>query len=193
MVAPISEVTYHLDPVDRIAAVNDAWQVFADRNDGAALRAPAIIGQRLWDHLTDPTTVELYRLALLRVRRHAATVRFEFRCDSPSRRRLLAMEIAPERAGMVRFSTRTIREEARDPVELLDATVRHDAPPITMCSWCKRVDLGGGEWGEVEAALASLRLFDRDVPPLISHGMCPACHDMISGLLDADDPGKRPA
>lgn len=193
MVAPAAEVTYHLDPADRIAAVNDAWQVFADCNDGAALRAPAIIGQRLWDHLTDPTTAELYRQALLRVRRHAATVRFEFRCDSPSRRRLLAMEIAPERAGLVRFSTRTIREEPRDPVELLDATVAHKAPPITMCSWCKRVDLGTAEWGEVEAALASLRLFDRDVPPQITHGICPSCHRTMTGLLDAEGLGERPA
>lgn len=193
MVDSVPEVTYHLDPMDRIAAVNHAWQDFADRNDGAALRAPAIIGQRLWDHLTDPTTAALYREALLRVRRHATTVRFEFRCDAPSCRRLLAMEIAPDRAGMVRFTTRTIWEEPREPVRLLDATIEHRTPPIRMCSWCKRVDLGGGRWGEVEAALASLGLFDREMPPLITHGMCPACHETVTGLLESDQEADRPA
>lgn len=191
MVAPRPDVTYQLDPADRIIDVNEAWQAFADANAGAALRAPAILGQSLWDHISDPTTVELYRQMLQRVRRHAGTVRFEFRCDSPTRRRLLAMEIAPDRAGTVRFTTQSIREEPREPVPVLDATVDRAAPPITICGWCKRVDVGEGRWEEIEAAVETLRIFDRDTMPLLSHGMCPTCYDGMSDLLERG--ASRPA
>lgn len=43
-----------------------------------------------------------------------------------------------------------------------------------MCSWCKKVALGG-QWHEVEDAVRTLNLFSSHELPRISHGMCPTC------------------
>lgn len=187
------EVTYWLDGEDRIVAVNDAWQAIALANDGEELAAPGILGGTLWDHISDLTTIELHRQMLAQVRRTSAAIRFEYRCDTPTARRRWAMEIAPDRDQRLRVRTWLIREEARDAVALLDPTVPRDDSQLGVCGWCKRVDLGEERWEEVEVAIAELRLFERDRLPLISHGMCPACFEGMTGLLEAGPEEKHPA
>ncbi len=39
-------------------------------------------------------------------------------------------------------------------------------------------------WVEVEELASVLRLFERDVLPGITHGMCPDCHADMSALID---------
>jgi hypothetical protein len=40
---------------------------------------------------------------------------------------------------------------------------------------CKKVELSENTWVEVEAAVISLKLFERNKLPQISHGLCADC------------------
>jgi hypothetical protein len=43
-----------------------------------------------------------------------------------------------------------------------------------MCAWCKRVDTDGC-WLELDQAIARQRLFEAQLLPEISHGICEDC------------------
>jgi hypothetical protein len=41
-----------------------------------------------------------------------------------------------------------------------------------------------GRWCEVEDAIAEMRLFERDRPPHVTHGICPRCNERVLRELD---------
>jgi hypothetical protein len=86
----------------------------------------------------------------------------------------MELEVSPGPDGHVRFQGRTVREEKRQPVPLLDSSINRDDDFLKVCSWCKRVQ-AEGEWLEVELAVEGLELFNRQSLPQISHGICEDC------------------
>ncbi|MDA1184883.1 MAG: hypothetical protein O2930_09595 [Acidobacteria bacterium] len=109
---------------------------------------------------------------------------FPFRCDSPTLRRFLDFKIEPRYPSGLRVETTLARTEARASVALLEQRPRHGGDLLRMCGWCKSVDVEG-RWCEVEDALAAMRLFERDLLPDVTHGICPPCSDRMHQLLDA--------
>ena len=65
----LSGVRYAIDADDKICFVDEAWGRFAQANDGSELAQPAIIGQALWNHISDETTRKLYQQIVARVRK----------------------------------------------------------------------------------------------------------------------------
>ncbi len=182
MTAPSGEdMRYAVNDRDEIVFVNDAWCAFAAANGGERLGPDAVLGRSLWQFIADPTTQRLYHKVLERVR-VGHDVRFNFRCDSPDRRRLLAMEVVQVPGGVIEFRTRMLSEEARAWQPLFDPASAHSNEFVYVCAWCKRVDVGG-EWVEVEEAVARLELFDRPVLPQLSHGICRSCYAEMIGQL----------
>jgi hypothetical protein len=178
------EVAYRIDSADRIATVSDGWVSFAQANSGERLLPPGILGTSLWPWIVDPTTRQVYRNLLSRVRKGAGIVRFQFRCDAPDQRRLLKMQIAAAAGDEVDFQTSLLRNQPRAEVGLMDpATIRSDAL-LTICGWCMRVPVGTGAWLEIEDAIPALRLFEASALPQLSHGMCPVCYDTMMTTLD---------
>lgn len=51
---------------------------------------------------------------------------------------------------------------------------------IIICSWCNKIRVDEGDWQEVEELLKSLGLFDLELLPQPSHGMCDDCYEVIS-------------
>jgi len=177
-------VAYRIDQSDNFVAVNEAWCAFASANDGERLLPPAILGTVLWHWIGDATTRELYRSALKRVRAGTGTVRFSFRCDSPSARRLLQMQIAGAPDGAVDFETKALVIQPRSSVLLLSAHAPRSAALLTMCSWCARIPDGTGRWLEVEDAIEALRLFETHTVPQLTHGICPSCAASMEAVID---------
>jgi hypothetical protein len=175
--------TYELDAELRIRAVDEAWSEFARTNDAPELAAPAPLGRPVLDYVQDATTSYLYQRLFDRVLGTARPVTFPFRCDSPEVRRLMEMEIRPCHSAGLELCTRVVRMERRARAPLLDRSVARAGPPLRMCGWCKAVDVGGG-WCEVEQAVAALRLFERELLPPITHGICPPCHRRVEGMLE---------
>lgn len=174
---------YELDAELRVRAVDPAWSEFAQANQAPELAvSPGPLGQPIFHYIQDATTVHLYQQLFERVLRTGHPVVFPFRCDSPELRRFLEMEIRPGPSSGLQLHTRVLRLEPRVPGTLLDRAVRRGGSPLRMCSWCKAVDVGG-RWCEVEQAVVVLRLFERELPPPITHGVCPPCQRRMEALL----------
>ena len=172
-------VLYRIDADDRLTEVNDAWRDFARDNDGGGLDASKVLGRPLWDFLVDATTLSIYRGIVKRLRDGGTPMRFRFRCDASTRRRLLAMDITGEAAGVVRFLVTPVEDEVRPPLRFLESTHAHDGRLIRMCGWCNRVVVPSGLWVEAEEAIDPLGLFANATMPAVTHGMCPPCYEAI--------------
>ena len=151
------DLEYHVDANDRICAVNEAWLSFAEANEGTALLPSEILGRRLWDFMGDLETQHIYHALHQRVRTLNVPVQLCFRCDGPERRRLLELNIVAGEEQQLVYRVRTLAEDIRPPVPLLDPRRPRSDAFVTICAWCKRVAAGPRQWLEVEAAAAALR------------------------------------
>jgi len=178
-------IIYRIDSADRITYVSESWDGFALANNGAGVTAESVLGRSLWDFLSDMTTCELYRQVLARIRTGRAMT-YRFRCDSPGHRRLLEMEIhLLDDAGAVQFQTSTLAETPRafPPTDQGDGSHGvEEGAMIRVCGWCSRFD-AEGEWMELEDALPRLRLLEYPDTRMLTHGICDACLEWMTGAL----------
>lgn len=172
---------YELDASLRLVGVDAAWSAFAAENGAPALQPPGCLGRSIAESIADTATLHIYRQVFDRVRRTGAPMRFGIRCDGPALRRWLELEIRPRGAGFEVESV-LVRAEAREPQALLAAPRPDDGTMLSMCSWCKRVSVDQ-RWLEVEAAVRALGLFEREVLPAITHGICDACFGEMDAIL----------
>lgn len=188
-----SRIRYVIDAQDKITAVGESWDEFADANDGSRLATADVLGRSLWDFIADAPTRQLYKQMVARVRNGQAT-QFSLRCDGPACRRLLQMNISAKPDGSVVFETLALSEEERKPLPLLAlSTIRSDEL-LQMCAWCNRLDVGVGTnvWVEVEEATERLKLFERDKMPELSHGICEDCLKAMTQSLAEMDANAEP-
>ena len=179
----MSDLLYELNARDEISSVNEEWLRFALANGGEPLDTAQILGRLLWDFIGGEETQHFYRLLHRRVRAGGAPVRLCFRCDAPDRRRLLDLEISagPERG--LTYRVRTVKEQERQPVALLEPRPPRSEHFVTVCAWCERVAVPAHGWLDIEAAIAALPVLAEPHPPQLTHGICPVCaqafHDAI--------------
>jgi hypothetical protein len=186
-----ADIRYRVNDRDEIVFVNDAWAPFAAASGDERTAAPGVLGRPLWGFIADPTTQQLYRDILARVR-GGVPVRFTFRCDSPAYRRQMEMVVSAGPAGTVEFRSRVVSEGPRPPQPLLERDRPHSGDLVRVCGWCKKVDVGG-RWAEVEEAVSRLGLFDRPVLPQLTHGICEDCHArMVATLRGPAGPAEPP-
>lgn len=183
-----SAIEYRVDRADRLVSFGDAWLRFAAANEGMTLEPSRIRGHSLWEYL-DPTTAHLYRRMIDRLRESGTPIRFSFRCDAPDCRRLLAMEMTADVNSDIHFVVTPVTEATRVAVPLLEPGRPRSDEFVTICAWCKRVELPSGRWCEVEEAVATLELFQRETLPQLTHGACSDCADAIMELIDDQDLG----
>jgi hypothetical protein len=175
----VTPVGYRLDAADVIVAVDEGWRGFARANDASEL-ADAVVGRRIWDYVTGAETAHLWNEVFARARR-AGPVELPYRCDSPSLRRYLRMRITAGADGSLELASTIEREEPREPPEWFVPGARRVDVTVTGCSWCRRYAVGG-DWVEVEDAVAALDLFAGEAPA-ITHGLCPACATAVRAEL----------
>ena len=177
--------SHRIDQNDMIIGVSDNWQSFAQENSGARTCFPEnIIGSSLWDHIRDLETKHLYEMILQKVRKYNQQVVFSFRCDSPEKRRFLKLSVIPMKDGSVDFISQTIKTELRKPVEMLRSDIERSDEAIRVCSMCKKIAISETEWKEIEFAVQELRLFEKDILPQFTHGICQSCYDTTMAELD---------
>lgn len=184
----VLDIIYHVDEEDRIVFVSPDWVAFAGGNDGP-VATNALMGTKIWRHLSDSTTQQIYHLVMAKVREVGRSITLPFRCDAPDKRRFMELEISLLFQSHLKFRTRLLHEEERTPVVLLASASQLTAgksQTVLMCSWCKRVSCP--EWLEVEDAVLRLRLFDEAAVPAITHGMCPDCQRKVQQEIDALQP-----
>lgn len=176
-------VHYRIDSNDVIQFVCPSWDHFAMKNNGGDILAPAVLGRNLWDFVANIETRHVYQTIVDRIRAGQARAIFPFRCDSPDRRRFMQMEMKLAADNGIEFVSEVLREEFRDPVLLLDQSSLRSEKYLSMCSWCKKIEIAG-EWHEVENAVIALDLFKSTVMPQISHTICDTCSSKLDSETD---------
>jgi hypothetical protein len=87
----------------------------------------------------------------------------------------MEMELALLPGAAIQFTAHMLREEWRDPIDLLDASRNRSGEFVSVCSWCKKIRIPGRGWGEVEAAIVALDLFGHQSMPRMTHTICDSC------------------
>ena len=109
---------------------------------------------------------------------------FEFRCDSPEKRRFLDLSIIPLKHNAVEFCSQVVRTESRKPVVLLKNDIERSDEFVRICSRCKKIAVSDTEWTEVESAIIKLNLFEKERMPQLTHRLCQSCYDKAMAILD---------
>jgi len=173
---------YRIDADDLIVSVDAAWLEFAAINDAAHLTRDAVVGRALWDFIAGAETELLYRMIFDRCRDRRDGARIPFRCDSPTRIRRMILAIEPLPGDDLAIDTVLLQSEDRGCPVLVDPHVARSDELVSICSWCKRIQLPNGEWSEIERGVRLLNLFGASHLPQITHGLCGKCESGIDGL-----------
>jgi hypothetical protein len=175
-----TSIIYRIDANNQLVEVDENWDRFAIANDSPHLVRDRVLHKPLFDLVSDPLSSHLYKLLIERVKFTGKTIEFDFRCDSPTMRRFMHMEMSRQAGnGGICFKSTNEREEPRDYIELLAPHAKRSTDLVIICSWCKQVKITEDQWVEIEDGVQILRLFDADTLPQLSHGMCPACNKSI--------------
>jgi hypothetical protein len=175
------EIIYRVNDLDEIGYVNEAYDAFASANDAGHIASAGVLHHPVWEFIADLSTRHIYRELLQRVRA-GRPVRFQFRCDSPTCRRLMEMNVRRGETGAVEFRARALSEEARPYQALLDSHIERSGELLRACGWCKKIFVAG-EWLEIEEAVQRLRLFERPAVPPLTHGICEECYKKMMAAL----------
>ena len=170
--------TYVINADDKIDGVSSEWLQFARENQASHLNAETVIGRSLFEFMSNEETRHLYGMILERVRQSESEVVLSFRCDGPSVRRYMELDVSPMAGGHVQFRSWVVREEERETVPLFDSLSWRSEEFLMVCSWCKRVEVEA-DWLEVEDAVERRELFSQTRLPQISHGICPECSTQL--------------
>ena len=188
-----AEVQYRIDARNSLVFINDAW--ISEAQAAASplrLASAAVLGQGLWDLITDLPLQHLFDGLFHRLRTNQIpTVTYRFRCDTPTLRRLHHLTITPLPDQSLDFHTSIVAVSKRLSARLLDPTAPRSGDLLRICSWCKRLFVPGRGWLDIEDALRELPAIDAGPLPAITHGMCPGCEATMLRLL-ADPSASGP-
>jgi hypothetical protein len=180
----VDTVRYRINGDDLLVDVDRGWQRFAVENGAPQLLSNHVLGRSLWDFISDVETRAIYQAMLQKVRSNKETVSVELRCDAPDRRRFIRLDITSLSRQRVQFVGTILKVERRDEVPLLEPDGDRSSDILTICSWCKSVLMPDGRYVEIEAAVNQLGLFNAEVLPQLSHGICPSCWTRVTKDLD---------
>lgn len=171
--------SYQIDARGRIVSVSPEWPAFARENDAPELTREAVVGQPLWRFVSGEETVRLYQLIFDRARERRAAILVPFRCDSPTLRRFMQLEVAALPDDELLLTGSLLRVEAREPIRLLERSTGRSEDWLEICSWCKRVRVPGNEWVPLEEAVRTLDLLESTELPNLAHVACAECRAVL--------------
>ena len=167
---------YATDAAGGLVYVDGAWCDFARDNGAAEYAEPdRLYGRPLLSFISEMTTRHVYSILMDRVVKDRLTIAVPFRCDAPTQRRWLELQMSPREQGGVHFRTRQFRTEPRPAPIAFDRPQTRTDVILRMCSWCKDVEIAPAQWAPVEDAVRRFQVFASTDVPLITHGICPDC------------------
>lgn len=165
--------SYRIDARDCVSAVETEWLDFNGLPSGH--RTPVSI----WNYISGHEVRHLFKLMFDTARNEHREVTVPFRCDTPTTRRFMELKIEPLDDGFLSITGVLIHKEFRGSMDLLADVERDPERFLEICSWCKRVDLGGDNWVEVEDAVRELDLLGDPTLPTLTHGICFDCMERV--------------
>jgi len=140
---------YWLNSEDAIIAVGSTWDTFAGENEGPGVVSGLIVGRSLWEFISgDPTRMWLSSiLTLARIRDE--TVSRPYRCDSPTVKRFMNLEIKKGADGSLHLVHSLVRVEAMSVPCRVNPSPSAGKKMMQRCSVCNRFNTAKG-WMEAE-------------------------------------------
>ena len=181
---PRFKILFRINLQDEIVFVSEQWNQLVQESGSYELLPENILGGSLWNLIDGETTKTLYLIILRRVRGGGFTIRFRFRCDVLGGRKLMQMKVTRLTNGEIQFETRRLDadEELLLPrsEKAFEPEARTVEEIIVICSWCNKIKIDDGDWQEIEESIKKLSLFEQEVLPQASHGMCDDCYQSVS-------------
>ena len=171
----LSRYRYAIDRQDVITSVCPLWLAFARENGASQLTCEAVVGRSLWEFIDGTETKHFYQLLLQRVRQNNASTIIPFRCDSPTLRRYMRLELIPDPDGSVYLIGVLERVEQTVPFHLLEPNFPRSAQMLTLCSCCKRFLVESCGWLELGDVAGRLNLLNKQLAPKLRNSICPDC------------------
>lgn len=179
--------TYTIDADDRIMSVSKNWCDFARANNATdQCTKPFILGKTLWDFISDLETRHIYQLLLEQVRSTHKETMISINCDSPDLKRIIEITISPHGDDSIQFSSIIVEIEEREILKILDHDVERSDDIVKICSFCKKIAVSEKSWKEAHTAIQQLGLFDQRPMPMLSHGICPECYEIVMAKMNKD-------
>jgi len=178
-------IVYRIDNNNIIDRLSDNWLAYAEENFCGSICNPInVVGVSVFDFIEGMETIHLYEIILGKVRGHMRPATFKIRCDSPEKRRFVNLSVIPLKDYAVEFYSQAVRTESRETVLLLKHDIERSDELVRICSMCKKIAISDTEWAEVESAINTLKIFEKEQIPGLTHGLCQSCYDEAMASLD---------
>ncbi len=164
---------YRIDGEDALTGFDHRFADFARENGDPELPQRAL-GHTLWEFISGSETQALWRALLHRARGQEDSISVPFRCDAPSARRRMRIEILPLAGSAIEFRTTLLDEVPRSAQPLPAGAEFGGGDLVVVCSWCNRVR-EGPTWMEIEEAVTRHNWFATTESVGVTHGICADC------------------
>lgn len=182
---------YRIDGQNMIVSVGEDWDDRTHALEAAAPESKDVLGTCILEHVTGSENRQIFSLLFAQCRKTRQTLFVQFRCDGPELRRWMELEIRPLADRRIEVISRLVSSATRPYVALLDCLVKRSDNMVTICSWCKRVQVGA-VWEEVEDAVNLLGLFKNEAQPSLQQGMCEQCEQAVMASIRQAAPADAP-
>lgn len=166
-------LTYWLDKREVIVEVGSGWSRFAQENDAPGLQPSRVIGRNLLDFVSGDVTRMYVHTLINGARMQGKPLIRQYRCDSPTTRRVMEMRLSMDPSGLLRWEHRLL-EASPLPNPLAFRTIQetNQARFHVRCSVCTRLKSPRG-WNDPEEIAGPCRESDGSIP--VIYGVCPEC------------------
>lgn len=176
-VAPKTEVVVVVNRFNKIISLSSNWtEVAAEGGAEQILATDKVIGKDLDSFISSDTTRMYIESCLKLCRLRKQTIFREYRCDSPTHKRFMELQLTPLDDGVVEMKHFLLREEPFDvPIDIQEVSQYPTKAQYIRCSMCNRLkQTGTDEW----VAPESLHMeFRRSLP--VIHSVCPDCMNAL--------------
>lgn len=160
-----------------IVDLDGSWSGLARANGAeSSLAEEKVLHQPLAKFIEDDNT-RMYIAASLSLCRLKKQILYRsYRCDSPTHKQFMELELAPLEEGKVRMSHFLLRTEPFDePVQFNAVDLsKNQSKAVKRCSLCNRIQpVGSNSWQEPEV------FFKEKVDVMTIHTVCPECQNTI--------------
>lgn len=170
-----NELTLQLDADNRIVCLSSNWEEIAEQGQaGKQLAEANVLNQPLSRFIADKATWLYYDSCLKLCRIKQQVITRAYRCDSPTHKRFMELQLIPLEQGWVEMKHFLVRSEAFEfTVNIHDVTQQQPAESyrFTRCSLCNRLkDQASDDWQTPESFGAQF------IQPVnVIHSICTEC------------------
>ena len=171
----IERVTYLIDKENRIIEVSNDWMKAALNGEAKDLtHLNSIIGKELFSYITDDATRMYYDVIFKSCRILKRSHSIAYRCDSPTHKRFMKMNIIPESDENLHIENYLVKEEPfENEIYISEDSNGYSNQSILRCTICNSLQLKkDGHWETPENLVKEKKRSLR-----VIHSVCPTCQD----------------